>query len=124
MAAAGADATDSAPESDVEIELDVGADDSAGTKADASKSGESETIMALKLKLQLAQAERLARKEKAQVAEAEWLREGAHCVAGCARRRIARREGCWQRQQRISLAIAAYVRRCWHFFTRLKSAWN
>ena len=74
-----ADASDSAVESDVEVESDGAADDSVAI-------GESEKIIALRLKLQLAQAERISQKERMEaefvvmkheekLAETEWIRE-------------------------------------------------
>ena len=54
-----ANAGDSAAESDVEVKSDGAADDSVAA-------GESEKIISLRLKLQLAQAERISQKERMQ----------------------------------------------------------
>ena len=63
-----ADAGDSAAESDVEVESNGAADDSVAA-------GESEKIIALRLKLQLMEAELVVIKHKEKLAETEWARE-------------------------------------------------
>ena len=83
VASVDADEIGNAQESDVEDEVNVSADDSVDNKIDANGAKESETIVALKLKLQLhrekAEGEMRVMKETARLAEklaeVEWLRE-------------------------------------------------